>query len=78
MQQLRVLRDIGVALDPWLTDNFNHLDTVIAAVYAAHAVQNAGEQAVLDAFQAVVHCFACVADFAVDANGGAEGPPSLQ
>ena len=74
VQDLGVLHQVLVASDTGVACFLDGLDAVPDAVTAADEFQGAGKSAVSQSLAAVLHGFAGVSAFALDADGGAEGP----
>ena len=74
VQELGVLHQVLVACDAGVACFLDCLDAVPDAVAAANTFQGAGKSAVPQSLSAVLHGFAGVSAFALNADGGAEGP----
>lgn len=72
--ELRILGQVGVALDALPAGLLDDLDAVVAAVDAPHAGEQAAEEAVLAPLGAVVQRLVLIAQLALDADGRAARP----
>lgn len=66
--------EICVPLDSFTTGQLDDLEAVVTSVDAAHAGERAGEEAILQPARAVLTGLVGLAQLAVNAQRGAEGP----
>ena len=74
MEELRVGHQILVTFDATVADGADHFEAVVETVATSNDVEGAGEETVSESFGAVFTGFSGVAQFAVDADGGAQTP----
>ena len=72
--ELNVFEEVTIGFDALIAGNLYDFYAVVASVDAGSDTKGAGKETILDAFCAVVEGGSRFAQFAVDADGGAEGP----
>jgi len=74
VQQLGVLHQVLVTCDSGVTCFLNYFYAVPDPVAASHALQSTWKATVFHSLCKVFHGFSSISAFALDADGGAEGP----
>jgi hypothetical protein len=73
-EEFGIFGDISIALNAFSAGLLNNFDAVVAAIDAAYAGERTRENTVLDSLGEVFHSLAGLAQLAVDAEGGEDGP----